>query len=127
MDISSIIFKNPEPIAVHSPEVDALAQQTAMLHIPDSTKMTTQVIEEPLALVIDKCTGHIQSMAPKEMIATHWAMGPDEPDTPEIPNYFERIGRGGRGPGGGGDPDCSPGCGGGGGPLCRPPQAPPAQ
>ena len=78
---------------MHSPEVDALAQQTAELHIPD-LQMATQIMEVPPNLVIDEYTGHVRNLAPEERIAAHRAMGPDEPDAPGDPsdNFFDRIG-----------------------------------
>ncbi|KAF8266336.1 hypothetical protein EI94DRAFT_1803184 [Lactarius quietus] len=81
----------PEEIAVQSPEVDALAAQTAELHIPEPIRgipysyMTTQTEVSPPRLVINEQTGHVQQLQPEDMEAVNRAMGPDVPDAPSIP------------------------------------------
>ncbi|KAF8259166.1 hypothetical protein EI94DRAFT_1813809 [Lactarius quietus] len=80
----------PEEIAVQSPEVDALAVQTAELHIPEPIRgvpfsyMTTQTEVSPPRLVINEQTGHVQQLQPEDMEAVNRAMGPDVPDAPSI-------------------------------------------
>ncbi|KAF8261854.1 hypothetical protein EI94DRAFT_1809664 [Lactarius quietus] len=86
----------PEEIAVQSPEVEALAAQTAELHIPDPIRgipysyMTTQTEVSPPRLVINEQTGHVQQLQPEDMEAANRAMGPDVPDAPRY--HHPKIG-----------------------------------
>ncbi|KAF8269518.1 hypothetical protein EI94DRAFT_1799068 [Lactarius quietus] len=141
----------PGNIAEQSPEVDALAAQTAELHIPEPIRgipysyMTTQTEVSPPRLVINEQTGHVQQIQPEDMEAVNRAMGPDVPDAPSIPEgtemfYEFRLNRNRvpspenrpfpprREPAGGGPPNGGwpqGGGGGGGPPPAGPPGGPP--
>jgi hypothetical protein len=56
----------PEQIQVHAPEVDALAAQAELLHLPNdepmATQTQTQVHKEPPYIHINPVTGHAMNV-----------------------------------------------------------------
>ena len=72
----------PEQINIYSPEVEALATQTASLHIPTDEPITTQiqtqtrVREEPPYLRINPMTGHVMDVDPQDALPSIEPWGP---------------------------------------------------
>src|SRR5580693_10562115 len=77
----------PEHIHVHAPEVDALAAQAELLHLPHDKPMTmqtqTQVREEPPYIRINPVTGHAMNVDEDTAENIRQALGSDHADPPD--------------------------------------------
>jgi hypothetical protein len=77
----------PEQIHVHTPEVDALAAQAELLHLPHDKPMTmqtqTQVREEPPYIHINPVTGHAMNVNEDTAENIRQALGSDHADPPD--------------------------------------------
>jgi hypothetical protein len=78
----------PEQIHVHVPEVDALAAQAELLHLPPhnesmATQTQTQVREEPPYIHINPITGHAMNVDNDTAENICRALGLDHADPPD--------------------------------------------
>jgi hypothetical protein len=78
----------PEQIHVHVPEVDALAAQAELLHLPPhnesmATQTQTQVREEPPYIHINPVTGHAMNVDNDTAENIRRALGSDHADPPD--------------------------------------------
>jgi hypothetical protein len=78
--------EEPEQIQVHAPEVDALAAQAELLHLPHDEPMAmqtqTQVREEPPYIRINPMTGHAMNVDKDTAENICRALGSDHTDPP---------------------------------------------
>jgi hypothetical protein len=74
---------------VHAPEVDALAAQAELLHLPHNEPMTTQtqtqVCKEPPYIHINPLTGHATNLDEDTAENIRRALGSDHADPPDAP------------------------------------------
>jgi hypothetical protein len=77
----------PEQINIHSPEVEALAAQAELLHLPYdepmATQTQTQVQEEPPYIHINPVTGHAMNIDENTAENICRALGLDHADPPD--------------------------------------------
>jgi hypothetical protein len=77
----------PEQINIHAPEVDTLAAQAELLHLPPDKSMATQtqaqVREEPPYIHINPVTGHAMNVDEDMAENIRQALGSDHTDPPD--------------------------------------------